>query len=232
MRGRERCRTSPDGTFETPHELLRIADYRIEATAEGYVKGTRDVWVELIPGDITAVPDLVLKQASECGQSRDASLTVAACRFGKAGVGPAGDAAARSDAEGRFRVRSVVEGPAFLFAEKPGYRFAARKIGSGGEPVELVMDRSDEPPCVTRKTVPWPIPRAEERAIARKLLEPILAAPGGHDPSRMRNRALVAMARVDPDRVLEMLEDRIVSAGHVLLCAAAIGRLEDNPARP
>jgi protocatechuate 3,4-dioxygenase beta subunit len=228
-------RTAADGTFQTPRELLRADEYRVEALADGLIAGMTD-WTRLAPGDVTPMPDIVLMKTTGlravAGRVVDRrGDPIADADVLQAGDGPS-PTKARTDSQGRFLIRGVAEGPAFLFARKPGHRFAGRMIDAGSAPVELVLDRSDEPPRTLRQPAAWPMPRAEERAIARKLLEPALAATQEPDLAYLRQQAIAAMARVDPGRVLEMLEDRVVppgQGGQRSLDQVAVGLLEEGP---
>jgi hypothetical protein len=233
--GVKEIRTADDGTFRTPRELLRADEYRVEALADGFMSGMTD-WVRLAPGEKTAVPDIVLRKATRLRAVEGRVVDRRGAPLADAEVLQSGDGPsptrARTDADGRFRIRGVADDAAFLFAEKPGRRFAGRVIHVGGGPVELVLDSSIEPPPTLRKAASWPIPRAEERAIARKLLEPAIAATREPELSYLRQQALLAMARVDPGRVLAMLEERVIPAGQVgqrPLDDLAVGLLEESP---
>jgi protocatechuate 3,4-dioxygenase beta subunit len=230
--GARAVQTGDDGAFQTPRELLRIGRYQVNAVADGYAKRGSE-FVELDPGDVTTVPDLVLKRSLRLRVVAGRVVDHRGVPIAGADVLQSDDGLsrtrARTDAQGRFRIHGVAQGPALLFAEKPGYRFTGRLIGAGIEPVELVLDRSDEPPREVRKAVAWPMPRVDERALARKLLEPAFAAIQGRDPYNQRDAVLLAMARVDPERLLEMIENRVVAPLPHLLQAATAGIMEDKP---
>ena len=184
FKGTNEIRTTDDGTFRTPRELLRADEYAVEARSDGFIAGRTD-WIRLEPGDVTATPDIALMKATTlcavAGRVVDRrGAPIVAADVLQSGDGPS-PTRARTDAQGRFQLRGVVDAAAFLFAEKSGHRFAGRMIGAGGEPVELVLDRSDERPRALRKAAAWLVPRAEERTIARKLLEPAIAATRGPD---------------------------------------------------
>jgi hypothetical protein len=225
-------RTGHDGSFQTPHQLLRIGTYRLTATADGFVQGQSDE-IELAAGDVTAVPDLALKKEirlrAVAGRLLDRhGSPIAEAEVVQSGDGPNRNRT-RTDAQGGFRIHGVAEGPAFLFAEKPGYRFGGQRIDEGVGPVELVLGRWDKSVGPPRQRAAWPVPRVEERAIARKLLDPVVAMDPERDRFHQRETALLAMGRVDPDRVLEMLENRVISQGQGVLNAAALGLLEAGP---
>ena len=236
FKGANEIRTTDDGTFRTPRELLRADQYAVEARSDGFIAGRTD-WIRLEPGDVTLMPDIALMKATTlravAGRVVDRrGAPIAAADVLQSGDGPS-PTRARTDAQGHFQLRGVVDAAAFVFAEKSGHRFAGRMTGAGGEPVELVLDRSDERPRALRKAAAWPVPWAEERTIARKLLEPAIEAAQEPDlRASGGNKRLAAMARVDPGRVLEMLEERVVApgqGGQSLLDQVAVGLLEDSP---
>jgi hypothetical protein len=98
------------------------------------------------------------------------------------------------------------------------------------EPVEIRLTRVSEPPTATLKTLASPLPRAEERALARELLEPMLllyraGALGIAGPS-----VIPALARVDPARVLDMVENRTIADPSSSLIQVVLAQFEDDPA--
>jgi hypothetical protein len=228
--GRE-IKTAADGSFTTPNELERKpSDIRIEVAAAGYFPA-RTPWAPAPEGDLLTLPELRLKRTRGIrivsGQVVDGE--------GKAVTGAsvlqAGDGSrwtsARTEAAGQFRLPGVTAGAAMVFAEAPGFRFGGAIAGAGAEPVEIRLARVNEPPVAAEKPLASPLSRAEERALARELVEPVLAmarssSPGG--PS-----AIWALARVEPARVLEMIENRVIANPSAIFTQAVLGLYEDNP---
>ncbi len=141
--GVKEVRTADDGTFRTPRELLLADEYRVEALADGFIAGMTD-WVRLAPGEKTAVPDIVLQEGDPARAVEGRVVDRRGAPIADADVLQSGDGPsptrARTDADGRFLIRGVADDAAFLFAEKPGRRFAGRVIEAGSAPVELVLD--------------------------------------------------------------------------------------------
>ncbi len=105
---------------------------------------------------------------------------------------------ATTGADGRFALSGVVERSTFVFARKPGYRFAGLAIAPRSAEVTLVIHRVDEPPRLVRETLPPPLPREEEVALARRLLDPYAERvfKQGGEPEKLRTlEALAHRAR-------------------------------------
>ena len=77
-----------------------------------------------------------------------------------------------SDVLGRFRLEGVPPRRSFLFAEAQGFRFFGRLLDPGAGSVSIELTRPDERPTGPMRTLPPPRPRAEERALARRLILP------------------------------------------------------------
>ncbi len=113
-------------------------------------------------------------------------------------------------ADGRFTLSGVVARPTFLFVRKPGYRFGGLAIAPESHDVTLAIHKVDEPPRLVRKTLPPPLPHPEDVALARRLLDPYaeLALKQGGEPEKVRT--LEALARIEPERVLELIQQKKV----------------------
>ena len=98
------------------------------------------------------------------------------------------------------------EGPVFLFAHSPGFRFLGRLLGDKPGPVELILTPTGEKPVNPLKTQPPPLPHPAELPLARRVLDPYVAQvlKSGDLPEKIR--MLEALARVEPERVLELAE--------------------------
>ena len=124
-----------------------------------------------------------------------------------------GDSPVRTEAEtgadGRFALNGVVARPTFLFARKPGYRFAGLAVAPESADATLVLHRVDQPPRLMRKTLASPVPRQEEIAIARRLIDPYAerVLKEGGQPEKIRT--LEALARIEPERVLELIQKKV-----------------------
>jgi len=227
-------KTAPDGTFQTPKELERKpSEFRVKVAADGFLPA-RTAWVPVPAGDLLTLPDLTLKR------SRGVRIVAGRVvdRDGKpvpgASVSQAGDGprwtSATADAGGRFRLHGVSGGAALVFAEAPGFRFGGTIIGSGAEPVEIRLARASEPPIAILKTLPPPLSRAQERALAREVLGPLVPLARSGELGAASSSVIPALARVDPARVLEMIDNRTIDGVSGTLIQVALGLYEDDPA--
>ena len=133
-----------------------------------------------------------------------------------------------TDDAGRFEVRGLVEGPAFLFARKDGFRFSGRRVDPLEKAVDLTLIRLDEP-AAPLSLVPPPVDRAEERAIARSLVGAVWRKAVEDGDRQERAQVGPMMAAVDPDRVVELIESQVIAADEPILTALALAKLEDGP---
>ena len=233
--------TRPDGSFETPRELERTrrelpgdltAEFRVEAVAEGFVTG-RTVWVPAGEGDLLTLPDLFLKRArgvrAVAGRVIDrAGTPVPRAEVSQVGAGP-WRTRGSVDRDGRFRLPGVSAGPALIFAEAPGFRFGGTIVEEGAGAVVIRLAREGEPPIAILKTLPPPLTRALERSLARELLEPLVSLAQSGSLGAENGSVIPALARVDPARVLAMIENRAVSEPSNTLIQVALGQFEDDP---
>ncbi|APW59122.1 carboxypeptidase-like regulatory domain-containing protein [Paludisphaera borealis] len=223
----EEVRTGPDGRYKTPAQLPVKHEYRIEAQASR-CEPSMSRW---LVGQAVEVPDLVLRRS--IGVREAAGWVVDST--GKPVVGAevfqSGDGPRRTrgvtDADGRFRVAKVPDAPAFLFVAREGYRFLGRRVEPEARAIEFVLRRLDEPPAALLGSAGSPVARDEERAIARDLIAQARKAPGGGGDSQRGPLAVAAL--VDPDRMVEMIENQVVAVDAGVLTALAIGRSEGDP---
>ncbi len=119
---------------------------------------------------------------------------------------------AETDAEGRFHLNAVVARPTFLFVRKSGYRFGGLGIAPESQAVTLTIHKVDEPPRFIRKTLPPPLPHEEELALARRLLDPYAERVLKQAGEAEKIRTLEALARVEPERVLELIDKKVFNS--------------------
>lgn len=231
--GNPEIRTGPDGVFRTPKELDHSPnEFRAEVLIEGF-RPARTDWVAAPAGELLTFPDLAPKRTrvprSVTGRVVD--------RDGK----PVEDAAishldspgrmpTKTDADGRFRLHDVAGVAATLFVEAKGFRAGGAIVGDGDAPVEIRLSREGEPPVANLKALPSPMSRAEERALAREILEPLLSMARSGSLGNSNAAVIPALARVNPTRVLDMIENRAISGSTPALIQAALGQYEDDPA--
>ena len=121
-----------------------------------------------------------------------------------------GDSPARTEAktgaDGRFALNGVVARPTFLFARKPGYRFGGLAIAPESADVTLVIHKVDEPPRHHAENASAPIaPPGGNRAVRTGCSTHTPSAFSKKGASRRRCRTLEALARIEPERVLELI---------------------------
>ena len=229
---RAEVQTGTDGTFRTPkHVYRKNREFRVEVTAAGFSDGKTD-WVSADAGDLITFPDLVLRphpmQRLIAGRVVDRGGDgVAAVTVFQPTDSPRTEAI--TDDAGRFRLDGVPSG------SRAGVRREGRlpvwRSGRGtrrcarGDPVA----RADEPPISIRKPVPPPLSRAEERSISLELIAPLVAPARAGSLGQMGQAVVPALGRVDPDRVLEMLENRVLPQATNGAHQVVLGQLEEDP---
>ncbi len=226
--------TAADGSFRTPRALERKhGEVRIEVAAEGFVP-SRSAWVPVPDADVLMLPDVELKRARGLrivtGRVVDRDgQPVRGASVSQADDGP-DLTTAQAGADGRFRLYGVAGGAALVCAEAAGFRFGGTIIGGGSAPVEIRLVRLDEPPVAMLKSLSPPLARAEERALATELLEPLLTGCAGGSLGIGGPVVILALARVNPARVVTMIENRTITDSTGALIQAALGQYEDDPA--
>jgi Carboxypeptidase regulatory-like domain len=231
--GNPSIRTGTDGTFRTPRELERLDhDYQAEVSIAGY-HPARTPFVAVGAGEIVTLPDVVLRrlQAIRAVTGRVVDRDgrpIRGASVSQSGDGPSRTATTTDD-DGRFRLAGFYEGAGLIFAEKAGFRFGGAIVGQGNEPVAITFARDGEPPLKLLKTLPSPMVRSEERALARELLEPVLAGARDGSLGDSGPGAILALARVDSARVLAMLENRVIANPTPVIVQVALGQFEEHP---
>ena len=227
-------RTGPDGTFRTPRELNpEDAQFRLDVTADGYAPAETP-WVKAGDGASVVVPDVWLLKVrgsrSVPGRVVDPDgEPVRGATVFQAGNGPK-RSQAKPDAEGRFRLGSVPEGPALVFAGAPGYRRGGAVVPAEPGPDGVVIRLTPEGRAAPRPAGAVAVlPRAEELALARSLLGPLLDGDRSEEFRARGESVIEALARVDPGRVLAMVEDRVLPQPAAALKQAVLGLNETQP---
>ena len=227
--GPEEIRTGPDGRYRTPDQLPIGNHYRVEVQAPGF-EPAASRWI-IPPG--LEVPDLTLRRAVVTREVVGRVVDSAGKPVGGVEVYQSGDGPRRTrsatDGDGRFRVPGIPDTSAFLFASKDGYRFLGRRVDPAERSVEFALRRLDEPPAAPLRPAASPISRDEERTIARGLIAEARKAPGSVHEMPDRQQIPEITALVDPDRVVEMIEDQVIPAEPGLLTALAVARSEVDP---
>ncbi|HJT36030.1 MAG TPA: carboxypeptidase-like regulatory domain-containing protein [Pirellulales bacterium] len=140
--GTERLSTDADGRFTTPKQLRPDRGYRVEVDALGMTPVRTEPFESAAShgidfGDIVLTPTPRLRTIA--GQVVDGSgKAVAGALVRQAGDGPRRTRAI-CDAEGRFRIGGVYEGPAWLLLSHEGHDVQAQRIDGDARELRLVL---------------------------------------------------------------------------------------------
>jgi RNA polymerase sigma factor (sigma-70 family) len=199
-------RTDDAGKFQTPGGFDPDGEYRVLVTADGFQVG-RGPWTAATAARPLALSDLMLlRLRTVTGHVLDRQgKPVAGVRV--LSLDESRRITATTDAEGRFRLEGVLEGPAYLFADGAGFRFGGQALPADDKPLDLALTRTGEPVEKVMRPLEPAVARKERRDLAARILEPGLAVKDAS--SRMR--ALEVLALLDPPRVLDRLEKNAIT---------------------
>jgi hypothetical protein len=191
-----------DGLFRTPTVLMAGTTYRVVIRREGFASGLSD-WIDLgkTPAAFVSVPLLPLVKIEGRVIDRKGN-PVAAVSVSQAQGGPE----TITDSTGHFVLVNARPAPSFLIARKEGFRVQGLPVGRSAVPATVVLRSSGEPPEARMATLPPPISLDESRALARRLLDPMLkeARAKGDDAAKLW---LLRVERwLDPAGLLERVE--------------------------
>lgn len=74
------------------------------------------------------------------------------------------------------------------------------------QPLKVALARDDEPPASSCKTLPSPLPADEEKALAQRLVRPLVERVLREGKDQDRSRLLRDLGEIDPAWTLELLE--------------------------
>lgn len=163
-------------------------------------------------------------QAAVAGLVIDSAGTpLAGVRVFNAGDGPA-RTTAQTDASGRFRLEGLFHGPAWVFADKPEYRFTAVRTQTGVTDATLRMLRVSDP-VPARPASRIEALREEQRKVAKELAEKFWAE-GSAD---RRGQCISTMARLDLEQAQKWSAEIDGKYGGTIREAAAQRIAADDP---
>ena len=203
--GRAAVRTDSDGRYRAPRRVPIPDEYFAEVVAPGRLSArSRSV---IVADQAKELPAVTLRRVrAVSGQVVDRQgKPVAGAKVGQAGDGPM-PTATTSDEQGRFELPGVLEGRLVLLVRKAGYRSEPHLMERSAEPLKVAITRVDEPPASTYKTLPSPLPVEEEKALARRLVRPLVERVLAEGKDQDRSRLLRDLAEIDPAWTLELLE--------------------------
>ena len=195
-------RTSADGRFQTPDNLLVGSTYRVVARAVGKEPIISD-WVAIDEAPRALLPVRLRSLRSVGGRVVDRQgKPVANVEVFQSGDGPE-QASTQTDADGRFVLDGFREGPVFVFARGEGFRFHGQLIREGEQKVTVELTRGTERPAREMQMLPGPIPPEESRALVRRLVEPLWKVVVEKGNDRTKYETLSALVDADPAGVLD-----------------------------
>ena len=168
----EPLKTGTQGAFQTPSTLLTGSTYRVIVRHEGFEPFVSD-WVTL-SDDRAAIPPIRLQPLEKLtGRVKD--------RQGRSLPGvqvfiPTDGPSAMTDAEGRFTLAGIHPGKTVILVEQKGFRLEGLLAdpSSKADVGILTLVRLTESPASNMKPLADPISPEESRALANRLLDPVL----------------------------------------------------------
>jgi hypothetical protein len=162
-------RTGPDGTFQTPANLLSGSSYRVVVREPGMEPIISDFFpiaevpVTIAPLELRALRTVTGRVVDRQGKP------VANVEVFQSGDGPK-RTSVRTDPSGRFALGGFQNGTVFLFARGEGFRFHGQILKPGDHEINVELTRSNERPRELTK-LSDPIPIEESRLMARRIME-------------------------------------------------------------
>jgi Carboxypeptidase regulatory-like domain len=194
-------RTAADGSFQTADCLMIGLPYRVTVRGDG-IDWVLSDWVTIGEAARTLAPFVIRPLRSVSGRVVDRQgKPVAGVEIYQTGDGPKATST-HTDASGQFSLGGFRQGPVFLLARAPGFRFHGRLIKPAETAIALELTRTEEQPTQPMTMLPDPIPAEESRALAKRLVEPLWETAGGAGEDAAKYRVLSSLASVDPARVI------------------------------
>ncbi len=202
-------RTDADGRYRSRRRFPAHASYYAEAFAPGRLTA-RSPAIDL--AEQSRKPPVLVLRGLRTIEGRVVDRQgqpVAGAVVRQSGDGPMPTETLTAD-DGRFRLPGVLEGPAFVFAEKPGYRLAfvgcsVSTAPAATPPVSVVLARTSEPPAFVYHNLPSVLPVEEEKALARRLIQPYVEKVLAQGKEGEKYRLFVDAAEIDPLAAIEWL---------------------------
>ncbi len=198
--------TGADGRYRARGRFPSHGEYYAQATAPGRIMARSPAVAAARDSDKPTV--LVLRRvlAIEGRVVDRRGQPVAGALVRQSGDGPMPTETLTAH-DGRFRLPGVIEGSGLVVAEKAGFRTSLQPADAGPKPVEIVLARADEPRAVSYRTVLSALSVEEEKALARRLIEPLAAKVLAHGDDNVKYRFLVDASAIDPHATIEWLDE-------------------------
>ncbi len=200
--------TDAEGRFRTPPLLEPEVEYAAHAEADGF-EPARTFWT---PGKTGRFPDLTLNPVGRAGTIEGQVLDRRGGTVARATVRVEGRSPLAVDARGRFRFDGLPLGRTIVFVDAPGYRFEGRVVAVPSGEYHFGLNGLPDAPAEFRATLPPALPRAEEVALAARVLEPGVARVLKQGRPDELFLTLQVLAAIDPARTLAIVADGKVAA--------------------
>ncbi len=194
-------RTSADGSFQTPDNLLVGSLYRVVVRADG-MEPILSPWITMREKPRVLLPMIERPLRTISGRVVDRQRKpLPGIEVFQAGDGPE-RTATTTDSAGRFALGGFRRGPVFLFARGEGFRFGGQLIKPGAANITVELTRTSERPAQEMSMLREPVPIDESRALARRLIEPYWDMAVKNGNRHAMESAIRALATADPSGVL------------------------------
>ena len=228
-------RTAPDGSFQTPDNLIAGSAYRLAIRDEGKDPIYSD-WITMTERPRILSPFVLRPLRTIRGRIVDRQgKPVAGVEVFQSGDGPE-RTSARTDTEGRFALGGFRPGTVFLSAHGESFRFQGRLIKPAETDVTIELTRASQRPRREMKMLPDPIPFEESQRLARRLAEPLWETAAADGSDNEKYSVLSRLVNVDPARVLERIESVKFTGAHPRIgsgaksCCRWLGPISKRPA--
>ena len=200
--------TDRSGRFETPRQIKRGFDYRAEVKLDDQtLMSDSSPWLALRADTKPSLENVVLRRLrivdGRVVDSRGEPIVNARVR--QSGDGPV-PTETLTDAVGHFLLPGILAEPAFVFVEKPGYRFTGRAIGSDSAQVEITLERSDGAPAPPLRMLPPALSHDQERKLLQVIFDPYAERVLKQKESPDRASVVRILSQLDPVHTRERLE--------------------------
>jgi RNA polymerase sigma factor (sigma-70 family) len=199
-------RVNADGRFQTPPVLLEGWRYRVSIQVEGQ-GSVVSPWIEPAgEGKTATLADLALNSLTDItGRVVDRQARpIAGALVLQSGDGPE-RTTTQTDANGRFRLGGYAAARGLVVARAEGFRCGGRVVSPYGN--LIVLTRLTEAPTRSLSLLPPPLPAAELRVLARRVLDPYLQRSLKEGPAFSAARPLEVLAILDPAAAIETLPE-------------------------
>jgi protocatechuate 3,4-dioxygenase beta subunit len=198
-------RTDAQGRYRTTRRFPADCAYVAEATAPGRPP-VRSAAITLSERDHEFPPMVLRRLRTVEGRVVDRQgQPVAGALVSQSGDGPM-PTETTSGADGHFALPGVLEGPAIVFARKDEFRVQFQPVDGDTAPIRIALTRTNESPAAAYKTLPPALPAGEEKALARRLIQPEADRVLARGDDGEKGRLLRHLAAIEPADALERLE--------------------------